>query len=129
MAARDCYAAAGGAPARIRLTGGAARSHALCAVLASVLDRPVIAAGQPEAGTAGAAMIAAVQQGVFADMRDCAATWIGADEAAWVLPQPDLVAFYDRLFPVYRAAYQALRPTWHDLHSVRGMARGAADAH
>jgi erythritol kinase len=119
MAARDCYTASGDVPSLIRLTGGAARSRALAAILAHVLDRPVLAAAQPEAGTAGAAMMAAVQQGVFPTMQDCASAWIAPDERPPALPRADLARFYDRLFAVYGRSRHAMRAIWHDLHAVR----------
>ncbi|MEO0761740.1 MAG: FGGY-family carbohydrate kinase, partial [Pseudomonadota bacterium] len=78
MAVRDCYGAMGGIPAEIRLCGGAARSVAIRKILASALERPVRTVSQEEAGAIGAVMIAAVQQGIHAD--------IGAASRAWVLP-------------------------------------------
>ena len=36
-------------------------------------------------------------------------------------PDPELVALYDRLFPIYRDSYaQALRPIWHALADAAG---------
>ena len=112
LAARDCYAALGDRPGEIRVTGGAAKSPLMRRLLASSMDRPVRAIAQPEAGAAGAAMIAAVQQGVFPT--------IGDATAAWVLPllqQPDepdaeLVPIYDRLFDAYLRSRIALLPVW-----------------
>lgn len=119
FAARDCYAAVGGAPSEIRVTGGAARSHPLRAMLAACLGRPVLAAAHVEAGAAGVAMMAAVQAGLFADMKDCAATWIAPHRGTPVRPDSRLAAQYDRLFPVYREAYQAMPAIWRHLHAAR----------
>lgn len=119
FAARDCYAAIGGAPSLIRVTGGAARSHSLRAMLAACLDRPVQAAAQVEAGAAGAAMMAAVQTGLYADMAACATAWIGARAPETVAPDPDLAAAYARLFPLYRDAYHAMPALWRGLHAAR----------
>ena len=119
FAARDCYVAVGGAPSEIRVTGGAARSEPLRAMLAACLDRPVVAAAHVEAGAAGAAMIAAQQIGLFASMADCAATWIAPHRASPVLPDQRLAALYDRLFPVYRESYQAMPAMWRHLHDAR----------
>lgn len=112
FAARDCYLAIGGAPAEIRVTGGAARSHPLRAILAAVLNRPLRASAHEEAGAAGVAMIAAVQQGVFPDMAACAAAWVAPRPAATVEPDAALVLLYDRLFPIYRDAYHAMPALW-----------------
>ncbi len=119
FAARDCYAAIGGAPSLIRVTGGAGRSRSLRAMLASCLDRPVRVAAHAEAGAAGAAMIAAVQTGLFPDMAACAATWITPRDEAALLPDPALVALYERLFPIYRDTYLALPTLWRGLHAAR----------
>ena len=64
LAARDCYSALGDPPREVRITGGAAKSPLMRRLLASSLNRPVRAIAHPEAGAAGAAMIAAVQQGI-----------------------------------------------------------------
>jgi len=126
FAARDCYVAVGGAPSEIRVTGGAARSHPLRAMLASCLGRPVLAAAHVEAGAAGVAMMAAVQAGLFADMKDCAATWIAPHRGAPVPPDSRLAAQYDRLFPIYREAYQVMPTIWRHLHAAReGFSRDA----
>jgi len=119
FAARDCYVAIGGAPADIRITGGAARSPALRAILAACLDRPVRVSGQPEAGAAGVAMMAAVRIGLFADMAACAAAWVMPRLEAPLQPDPALVDIYAKLFPIYRDAYAALPPLWRRLHAVR----------
>ena len=118
FAARDCYVAIGGAPAQIRVTGGGAKSRILRQILSSVLDRPVRTAAHEEAGAAGAAMIAAVQQGVFSDMAACAATWVAPRPATTVTPDPALVDLYGRLFPVYRDAYHAMPAIWRQFHAA-----------
>lgn len=119
FAARDCYVAIGGAPSDIRVTGGAARSPAIRAILAATLDRPVRVSGQPEAGACGVAMMAAVRIGMFADMAACATAWVLPRLEAPLLPDPALVEFYAKLFPIYRDAYAALPPLWRRLHAVR----------
>lgn len=125
FAARDCYVAIGGAPGDIRLTGGAARSDTLRAILASVLDRPVRGVSQPEAGAAGVAMMAAVQLGLYQDMAACARDWVTPRLDAPVQPEPSLVRLYDRLFPLYRDAYLAQTAVWRGLSAVRGAADAA----
>ena len=119
FAARDCYDAIGGAPADIRVTGGAARSPAIRALLAAVLNRPVRVAAQPEAGAAGVAMMACVGIGLYSTMSDCAAAWVAPRLEAPLLPDPDLVALYAKLFPIYRDSYAALPPLWRRLRAAR----------
>ena len=119
LASRDCYMALGGAPAEVRVTGGAARSQPMRAILAACLDRPVRGAAQAEAGAAGAAMIAAVCLGMYPDMASCAAEWLGGDPGEVERPDAGLARLYEHLFPVYREGCTALPGVWRHLHRVR----------
>jgi erythritol kinase len=113
MAARDCYAAMGLSASEIRLTGGAARSSSLRAVLAAALGAPVRMSLREEAGAAGAAMIAAVAIGAHPDMDAALAGWVTPTLGAAELPDPKLAELYARLYPAYIAARQALGPAWN----------------
>ncbi|WP_062203589.1 FGGY-family carbohydrate kinase [Aureimonas sp. AU12] len=112
LATRDCYAAMGEMPAELRMTGGAARSRALRAVLSACVGAPVRVSAREEAGAAGAAMMAAVAIRAYPDMDACIGEWVtpllGAPEA----PDLALVATYERSFTAYREARLALRPVW-----------------
>lgn len=119
MAARDCYAATGGAPAEIRVSGGAARSSAFRHILAAGLGRPVRGVAQPEAGAAGVAMMAAVCTGLYPDMAACARAWVAPRLEAPLRPEPALAALYGALYPVYRDAYAALPPVWRRMQALR----------
>lgn len=118
LASRDCYAALGGVPDRVRVTGGAARSAPMRAILAACLDRPVLGAALNEAGAAGAAMIAAVALGCYPDMTACARAWLHAEDRPEA-PDPQLAATYASLFPLYRESYAALPGLWRHLHERR----------
>ena len=115
MALRDCYAAMGPLPAELRLTGGAARSRGLRAVLAACAHAPVRVSARDEAGAAGAAMMAAVAIGAYPSMEACIAEWVtpllGAPEA----PDAGLISTYDGLFGAYGAARRGLVPAWDAL--------------
>jgi erythritol kinase len=115
FAARDCYAAMGPLPSELRLTGGAARSPSLRAVLAGAVQAPVRVSGREEAGAAGAAMMAAVAVGAFPTVDDCIARWVTPLLGPAEAPDPELVGLYDRLFPAYVAARGALAPVWEAL--------------
>lgn len=119
FAARDCYAAMGEIPQEIRITGGAARSKALRSILASTLNAKVRSVTREEAGAAGAAMIAAVQQKIYPDMAACAAAWVNPHIGAATLPDAELAHIYNQTFPHYVETQKAMRPIW------RGLARGA----
>jgi len=115
LAARDCYSAMGAMPAELRLTGGAARSRGLRAVLGAAIGAPTRVSAREEAGAAGAAMMAAVANGHYAGMDACIAEWVtpllGPAEPA----DPDLSATYAALYPTYLTARRALVPVWAGL--------------
>ena len=121
FAARDCYAAMGPLPAELRLTGGAARSRALRAVLAGCVQAPVRVSAREEAGAAGAAMMAAVAVGAYPTMDACIARWVTPLLGPAEAPDPGLVATYDRLFPAYVGARRALAPVWAALAERGGI--------
>lgn len=119
MAMRDCYAAMGGIPGELRLSGGAARSAGLRAILAAALDRPLRFSLRDEAGAAGAAMMAAVAIGACPDMDACLADWVTPLLEPAQRPDPDLSARYARLFSAFVATRQNLAPSWHALATAR----------
>jgi erythritol kinase (D-erythritol 1-phosphate-forming) len=119
FAARDCYGAMGDVPREIRITGGAARSKALRIILASALNAKVRSVSREEAGAAGAAMIAAVQQKLYPTMEACADVWVNPHLGEATLPAAELTHIYDKTFPLYVETRKAMRPIW------RGLARGA----
>lgn len=115
MATRDCYSAMGDMPKELRLTGGAARSRALRAILGASIGAQVRVSERGEAGAAGAAMMSAVALGIYDDMQGCV--------DAWVTPllsdpeEPDLTLHdtYASLYAAYRDARKALPPIWNQL--------------
>lgn len=128
MAMRDCYAAMGPLPSELRLTGGAARSKGLRGILSASLDAPVRVSDRDEAGAAGAAMMAAVAIGAYPDMEACIADWVTPLLGRAEPPDPDLVAAYQRLFPAFSAARQALPPAWDALAAARDASpKGTSD--
>ena len=119
LAARDCYASMGTIPDEIRLGGGAARSPALRRIMASVLNRPVRVVDRPEAGAAGAAMIAAVRHGFFDDLASCTAQWVTPSVGDAVQPDRALTGLYDDLFEAYVTARNASHPVWRAMAALR----------
>jgi erythritol kinase (D-erythritol 1-phosphate-forming) len=115
FASRDCYTAMGSIPKEIRVTGGAARSKAMRLIMASVLNADIRTVSREEAGAAGAAMIAAVQQKIFPDMAECARVWVDPHLGASTKPDATLVERYDKVFPQYVAARLAIKPIWKNL--------------
>jgi len=119
LAARDCYVALGGIPREVRLTGGATRSRALKLMLASALGANVRTVTREEAGAAGAAMMAAVQQGIYTDMAACAAAWVDPLLGAVVEPDRALAKSFDAIFPLYVETRKLMRPVWRSLQAAR----------
>jgi erythritol kinase len=119
FAARDCYAAMGALPREVRVTGGAARSRALAAILGAALNCNVRLCSRGEAGAAGAAMIAAVATGVYPDMTACAGHWVAPHLGAPQWPDAALAERYTRMFPTYLDARLASRPVWKQLAALR----------
>lgn len=126
FAARDCYSAMGDIPTEVRVTGGAARSQALRTMLASTLNARVRSVMRDEAGAAGAAMMAAVQQKVFPTMQDCVARWVDPLLGGATEPEPKLVATYDAAFRNYQDARKAMRPLWRSMAAMREDASNAS---
>ncbi|OYU18930.1 MAG: carbohydrate kinase [Rhodobacteraceae bacterium PARR1] len=118
LSARDCYAAMGAMPTELRLTGGAARSAALRRVLGAAVGAPTRVSSREEAGAAGAAMMAAVANGVYPDMATCIADWVTPALGPAEPADPDLTALYARRYPAYRTARLALEPVWDGLSTV-----------
>ncbi|MEI8178281.1 FGGY-family carbohydrate kinase [Aestuariivirga sp.] len=119
FASRDCYSAMGEIPREVRVTGGAARSHALRVILASVLKAPVRAVQREEAGAAGAAMMAAVQQKLYPDMDACVAEWVTPLLGASTEPDPSLARRYDGAFGIYKETREKMRPLWREMVANR----------
>jgi len=123
LAARDCYEAMGGLSGEVRLTGGAARSEALVATLAAVLEAPVRGSRREEAGAAGAAMMAAVSIGAVRDMPAGIDGWVTPWLGEVVAPDAALSERYRPHFARYRQARRALQPVWaeRDQSAIAGL--------
>jgi erythritol kinase len=119
LAARDCYAAMGPLPREVRITGGGARSKAMAEILGAALGVDIRRIGREEAGAAGAAMMAAVQTGLYPDMDACVARWVAPLLGPALRPDSKLAAAYERLFPLYRQAREAMRPIWRAMAAAR----------
>jgi erythritol kinase len=119
FAARDCYLASGSIPSEVRLGGGAARSRAMRVILAAALNANVRTLSREELGASGAAMMAAVNIGVFPNIRACAEAWVTPFLDKLVVPDPQLSEFYSKLYPVYRTIRGAMAPAWAHLGRLR----------
>jgi xylulokinase len=91
-----------------RVSGGGAGSDLWVRIVAAVLRLP-LERTECDAGAAfGAALLAGVRAGVFADTADAVARCVRVRER--VEPDPGWASAYDRGYERYRALYPALRP-------------------
>ena len=86
----------------VRVCGGGARSADWTQMLADVLDLPVEVTDAAEAGTRGAAMLAGIGTGVYADLDAAVAATVHVVRAQQ--PRPDQVAYRDQRYQRYLAA-------------------------
>jgi len=114
---RDCFGLLGeaglGAIGEVRVAGGGAKSPLWRKICASVLGVDLVTVNSTEGGAFGAALLAGVAAGAWADVAAaCSATIAitGRDT-----PQSAWRATYDRLYPEYRGLYPALKPTFDRL--------------
>ncbi len=96
----------------IRATGGGSRAPVWRRILSDVLQAPVATTTTSEGAAQGAAMLAAVGLGWFANVEDACRALVRLGEV--VDPSGDVSA-YDDAYARYRALYPALAPTFHSL--------------
>jgi xylulokinase len=97
----------GVAPDKARVSGGGARSPLWLEIVASVLGLPVELTVAEEGSAYGAALLAGVANGVFADAREAVAACVRAGEA--VEPNAGWAEAYEEGYARFRALYPALK--------------------
>jgi xylulokinase len=114
---RDCFALLGEAGLsginEVRVAGGGAKSALWRQICASVLGVDLVTVNSTEGGAFGAALLAGVGAEAWPDVpAACAATIAvtGRDT-----PNAEWRAAYDKLYPVYKGLYRALKPTFDQL--------------
>jgi xylulokinase len=94
---------------QVRVTGGGARSPLWRQILADVLQAEIVTVNTTEGAAYGAALLAATGAGVFPSVEAaCRAT---IQTTGVTSPGKDQEV-YDRLYPLYRDLYPALKPTF-----------------
>ena len=104
---------------RLIAVGGGAASDLWCQIVADTAGVPVHRSATVEASCLGAAMCAAVGAG-WHETSDAAAAAMAGPAAARFAPDPDAMARYRQIMPVYRDLYPALRPTFARLPPAPG---------
>jgi xylulokinase len=91
-----------------RASGGGAASDLWLRIVASVLRLPLERTESEEGSAFGAALLAGVRAGVFADAADAVARCVRVRDR--IEPDPDWSAAYERGYERYRLLYPTLRP-------------------
>ena len=98
----------GVSPEAGRVSGGGSRSSLWVRIVASVLDLPLERTEAEEGSAFGAALLAGVRDGVFANVEDAVNRCVRV--SARVEPEKPWVPVYEKGYAAYRELYPALRP-------------------
>ena len=90
-----------------RVSGGGARSDLWVQIVAAVLGLPLERTESHAGAAFGAALLAGVRAGVFADPADAVARAVRVSEP--VEPDPDWLEFYEEGYRRFRTLYPTLR--------------------
>ena len=93
----------------VRISGGGAKSPVWQQIIADVLAAPLVNIHTTEGGAFGAAILASVAAGVFADAASAADAMIQTGEEVAVSAE---AAVYAERYPVYQSLYPTLRTTF-----------------
>ena len=107
-------AAIGRTVAEIRFGGGGSANAAWCQIKADICARPVTVVDTDEPGLTGAGLVA---WAALDPATDLAAVQSALPLRRTCQPRQDLVAAYDRLYALFRAAEAAIAPLSHALVS------------
>jgi xylulokinase len=105
--------ALGTAADEVRATGGGARSPLWVQLQADVYGCPIRRTGVDEGPAYGAALLAGVASGVFADVDEASAR-VRVRETI-TEPDPERAGRYDELYAIFASLYPALRDAMHAL--------------
>jgi L-xylulokinase len=100
-------------PARIRVSGGAARSDVWMQILADVFQRPVDVPDGSELGALGAAIAAAVGIGWYPSYPAACAAMVRLTRV--FQPNPDLAEVYQAKYRRYTRFLELMEPAWSEL--------------
>ena len=93
----------------VRISGGGAKSPVWQQIIADVLAAPLVNINTTEGGAFGAAVLAAVAAGVYADVASACDAMIATGEEVPVGADADL---YAERYEVYRSLYPTLKETF-----------------
>ena len=93
----------------VRISGGGAKSPVWQRIIADVLGAPLVNINTTEGGAFGAAILASVAAGVFADAASACEAMIQTDETVAV--GSDVAAYAER-YEIYQSLYPTLKDTF-----------------
>ena len=99
--------------AQVTLVGGGSTNRLWNEIRASALGRPVDVLGFSETSSLGAALLAGIGVGVFADAEAAANATRALHETERIAPRLEWMARYDDAFAVYDRLYPTVRELYH----------------
>lgn len=107
------------APETIVFTGGAAQSELWLQTAANIFGKPIIRKSGNGGAAYGAAMIAAVGAGDFADLEEVSKKWNLNKVSQRFEPEWKRNERYQKLFQIYLKSYSKMKEIFHELHDIR----------
>ncbi|MFS8640673.1 MAG: xylulokinase [Symbiobacteriaceae bacterium] len=101
-----------GEPAEVRIMGGGAKSEVWREIIAAVLGVPLRRLGVDEGPALGAAILAAVGVGAFADVRSACQAMVRLGSVTE--PPASWPSLYEALLLAYRGAYRQVAPVFRE---------------
>jgi xylulokinase len=98
---------------QVRVSGGGAKSPFWRQILADVFGCELVTVNTTEGAAYGAALLAAVGAGNFSSVESACETAVQVTGST--LPDPQRVAAYEQIYPLYRDLYPALTSTFKKL--------------
>jgi xylulokinase len=98
---------------QVRASGGGAKSPLWRQIQADVFGTELVLINVTEGAAMGAALLAGVGAGVYRDVREAVDACVRVTSST--APNSDAAAVYEREYPLYRALYPALKPTFDAL--------------
>jgi L-xylulokinase len=99
-----------------RLTGGGSRSDVWAQMFADVLQLPIEVTRSREMGARGAALVAGIGAGVYADYHDAVAKTVVVERR--YEPDPAMFSYYRARYAEYRFIAEAMRDAWTRLSTL-----------
>jgi xylulokinase len=108
----------GANPSEAVIAGGLVNSPVWLQLTTDIMSIPLYTVNTGESSAFGAAILAAVGAGAYADVPTACANMVRRVDT--IQPNPQGVADYERLYPSFRALYPALKDTFAALAHFEG---------